>query len=92
MKATVREDDVTAARRHSVDRSLQWQMPVTKARHPRFVWDVWCDAAVAGAAWPLLIVLALFALSAVARHQPASSPAGLVAPEVSKGSLGKGGS
>ena len=93
MKATVRDDDATTAchRRPqpSVYLSFEWRRPIRKDRHPQFVWDVWCDAAVGGVVWLLLLALALFALSAVARPQPASSPAGpwpseVVAPDVSE--------
>ena len=80
MKATVREDDATTAchRRPqpSVNLFVEWRPPIEKDRHPHFVWDVWRDVAVAGAGWLLLLGLALFALSAVARPQPASCPAG----------------
>jgi len=79
MKATVREDDATTAchRRPqpSIDFPREWRPPIRKDRHPQFVWDVWCDAAVGGVVWLLLLALALFALSAVARPQPALSPA-----------------
>ena len=93
MKAIVHEDDATTAYRRrprpSIDLSVEWRPPVRKDRRPDFVWDVWWDAAVAGAVWLLLLGLALFALSAVARSQPASSPTGprpseVVAPDVSE--------
>ena len=85
MKATVRDDDATTACRRRPQPSfdlVEWRPPISKDRHPRFVWDVWCDAAVAGAVWLLLLGLALFALSAVSRPQPASSPTGPRASEV----------
>jgi hypothetical protein len=93
MKATVRDDDATIARHRrpqpSIDLFVEWRPPIDKGRHPHVVWDVWCDAAVAGAVWLLLFGLALFALSAVARPQPASAPTSpppseVVAPEVSE--------
>ena len=93
MKAIVREDDpATACRRRpqpSIDFSVEWRPPIEKDRHPQLVWDVWCDAAVGGVVWLLLLALALFALSAVTRPRPASSPAGprpseVVAPDVSE--------
>jgi len=90
MKATVREDDATTACRRrpqpSIDFSAEWRPAIRKDRRPQFVWDVWCDAAVAVAGWLFLLGLALFALSAVTRPQPASSPTGprpeVVAPDV----------
>lgn len=93
MRATVREDDATTAchprPQPSIDLSVEWRPPIRKDQHPHFVWEVWYDAAVAGAVWLLLLGLALFALSAVARPQPASSPTGprpweVVAPDVSE--------
>ena len=93
MKATVREDDATTACRRrpppSIDLFVEWRLPIEKDRHPHVVWDVWCDAAVAVAVWLLLLGLVLFALSAVARPRPASSPTGprpseVVAPDVSE--------
>jgi hypothetical protein len=89
MKATMREDDATTVcRQPSIAFSVEWRPPI-KDRHPRFVWDVWCDAAVAGVVWLLILGLALFALSAVTRPQPTSSPTGpqpseVVAPDVSE--------
>jgi hypothetical protein len=72
-----------------VDLSVEARPPITEDRHPHFVWDVWCDLAVAGAVWLVLLGLALFALSGVARPLPASYPTGprpaeAVAPGVSK--------
>jgi hypothetical protein len=66
MKTTAWRDEATTASHHSV----------RKDRHPRFVWDVWCVAAVAVAVWLILFGLALFALSAMAPSHPASSRAG----------------
>ena len=91
MKATVREDDATTACRRrpqpSIDLSVEPPPPARKDRHPDFVSHVWWGAAVAGAAWLLLLGLTLSALSAVARPQRALSPAGprpseVVAPDV----------
>jgi len=93
MKATVREDDATTVRHQRpqtwVDLFVEWRLPIEKYRHPHVVWDVWCDAAVAVAVWLLLLGLVLFALSAVARPRPASSPTGprpseVVAPDLSE--------
>ena len=97
MKATTCGDDVTTARDHSarrrpqssVDLSVEARPPIGDDRHPHFVWDVWCDLVVAGAVWVVLLGLALFALSAVARPLPASystgpRPAEVVAPDVSE--------
>jgi len=93
MRATVREDDATTACRRQppppIDLSVEWRLPIRRDRRPDFVWDVWCDAAIAGAVWLLLLGLALSALSAVARPPRASSPTGprpseVGAPDVSE--------
>jgi hypothetical protein len=93
MKATVHEDDATTAYRRrpqpSIDLSVEPPPPARKDRHPDFVSHVWWGAAVAGAVCLLLVGLALFALWAVARPQPPSSPPGprppeVVAPDVSE--------
>jgi len=84
MKATACRDDVTTVGHHSakrrpqpsIDLSVEARPPIRKDRHPYFVWNLWCDVAVAGAVWLALFGLALFALSAVARPQPASYPTG----------------
>jgi hypothetical protein len=80
MKATGRDSGtMTASRqlpRHSIDSPVEWRRPLlaTKRRRTRFVWESWCDAMVAGAAWLLLFGLALFALSTVTRPQSAGAP------------------
>ena len=74
MKATGRDDGATTAYRQlpSIDSLIEWRRPILlpKRRRPRFVWESWFDAVVAGAAWLLLFGLALFALSMVARPLP----------------------
>lgn len=78
MKATGRDDGATTAYRQlpSIDSLIEWRRPILlpKRRRPRFVWESWFDAVVAGAAWLLLLGLALFALSTVARPQSAGAP------------------
>ena len=81
MKATGRDDGATATAsgqrpRPSIDSPIEWRRPilVPKRRRPRFVWESWCDALVAGATWLLLFGLALYALSTVARSQSTGAP------------------
>jgi hypothetical protein len=78
MKATGRDDGATTAYRQlpSIDSLIEWRRPILlpKRRRPRFVWESWFDAVVAGAAWLLLFGLALSALSMVARSQSAEVP------------------
>jgi len=84
MKATVCRDDVTTGSHHSarrrpqpsVDLSVEVRPSIRQDRHPRCVWNLWCDVAVAGAVWLVLFGLAISALSAVTRTQPASYPTG----------------
>jgi len=78
MKATLYRDDATTGCHHSarprpqppVDLSVDARPPI------RQDWRLWCDVAVAGAVWLVLFGLALVALSAVTRTQPASYPTG----------------
>jgi hypothetical protein len=80
MEASGRDNGTTTASRQlprpSIDSPVEWRRPIlaTKRRHPRFAWESWCGAMVAGAAWLLLFGLALFALSTVTRPQSAGSP------------------
>jgi hypothetical protein len=75
MKTSAWRDEATTASHGSV----------RKDRHPDFVWNFWCVVAVAAAVWLILFGLALFALSAMAGLEPASSrdgsrPSAVVAP------------
>lgn len=95
MKATLYRDDATAGCHHcarprpqpSGDLSVDARPPIRQDWRPRFVWNLWCDVAVAGAAWLVLFGLAIFALSAVTRTQPASYPIG---PRTSEASASAG--
>jgi hypothetical protein len=73
MKATGRDDGAATAYRQlpSIDSLMEWRRPilVPKRRRPQFVWESWWAGVVAAAAWLLLLGLALFALSMVARPE-----------------------
>ncbi len=78
MKATSRRNDGTTDHsdwrpQPSIDLCAHARPRIGEDRDSRIVWNVWCDAAVAGVVWLVLLGLALFALSAVAQHRPAAS-------------------
>ena len=73
----------------SVDLAVRPRPPVGEGRDPFGLIDVWGDAALAVAAWLVLLTLALATLLAVSRTQPTTSPGAprpseVVAPSVSE--------
>jgi hypothetical protein len=87
MKATLRRDDRTPARsdwgpQPSIDLSARSRERIREDRDSDLIWNVWYDVAFAGVVWLILLGLVLFALSAVARHQPAAPHSGRVGTEI----------
>jgi hypothetical protein len=62
MKTSVWQDNTSKVSNHSLEKDPQ----------PRFVWGVWCNAAIAVVIWLVLLGLALFALAVLAPPHPAS--------------------
>src|SRR5437870_3516418 len=72
----------------SVDLAVRPRPAVGEGRDPFGLFDVWGDAALAVAAWLVLLTLALATMLAVSRTQPTTSPGApqpseAVAPSVS---------